>query len=438
MAHTIGEHSFYPTYKRLMKNQWRPYAELKGEQEKQLRRMVSYVYENVPYYSNLFKELKLVPKDIRTIEDLQKLPILTKEIIQEHWKELKPASLSAMQYEDRATGGSTGTPFQYRISKNDRFLGGALLYRGWGYGGFELGDKMVFLAGSSLNVGTKSNLITKAHEIARNLKKISSFDMGEPEMRSYACILNTFQPKFIRGYASSIYFYAQWLEENDIPVPSPKAVFTTSDKLFPHMRETIDRVFGCDVFDGYGLNDGGVSAYECPEHYGLHIDTERSITEVVAQDGGQVVDNGGGQILATSLHNFSMPFIRYATGDDVYITEDMCECGRGYKLLKEIIGRTVDVLITPEGKNVHGWFFLYIFWEYCQGIKEYQVVQKTVDEIHVKLVIEDSFDAEELERIKQIIQSKSPLWKIRFQLVDEIERTKAGKYKFILNEMERR
>jgi len=435
LAHQIGDRSFHPTYKNLMKNQWKTYEILKEEQDKQLRHMISYAYENVPYYQSLFKKLGLYPNDIRTTEDLQKLPILTKDIIKQHWEELKPVNLSSMAYYDRDTGGSTGTPLHYRLSKNDRFLSGAMLYRGWGYGGYTLGDKMVFLAGSSLDVGTKSYLTTRAHEIVRNIKKLSSFDMGDKEMRSYAKVLNAFGPKYIRGYASSIYFYAQWLEENDVQIPPPDAVFTTAEKLFPHMRDTIGRVFGCEVLDGYGLNDGGVSAFECPEHSGLHIDTERSIMEVVDVDGLQVGE-GEGQILATSLHNYAMPFIRYATSDDAYIIEDICECRRGYKLLKEVIGRSVDFLVTPEGKNVHGWFFLYIFWEYCKGIKEYQVVQKTTDEIQIKLVIEDDFDDTQLEKIKQIIGSKSPTWKIIFNFVDEIKRTEAGKFKFIINEMQ--
>ena len=82
-------------------------------------------------------------------------------------------------------------------------------------------------------------------------------------MREYARVLNSFRPRFIRGYASSIYFFARWLEENQISVPSPEGVFTTAEKLFPHMRETIGDVFACDVYDNYGLNDGGISAYEC-------------------------------------------------------------------------------------------------------------------------------------------------------------------------------
>lgn len=434
LAHQCYDTSFYPTYKKLVKNQWKPYSELKHDQEKKLMQMIGLAYENVPYYHNLFKGLGIRPGDIRTVEDLEKLPILTKDIIKNNWEDFKPANLSSMKYYNRATGGSTGTPMQYRLSKHDRFLGGALLYRGWGYGGYGLGDKMVFLAGSSLDIGTKSNLATKVHEIVRYLKKLSSFDMGEIEMRHYAEVLNTFHPKFIRGYASSIYFFAQWLDENDISVLSPDAVFTTAEKLFPHMRKTIGDVFSCDVFDTYGLNDGGISAYECSEHSGLHIDTERSIMEVVDPEGLQV-HSGQGNILATSLNNYAMPFIRYNTGDEGDLLDDGCSCGRGYPVLKEILGRQQEMLITPEGKHIHG-SFLSIAIKGIPHVREFQIRQTKVDRLVFKIVPEPGFDEANLEHIRGAIKLRSIGWKIDLQLVDAIERTRAGKYKYVINEVQ--
>jgi len=434
LAHQCGDTSFYPAYKKLVRNQWKPYAELKRDQEKQLRHLIEFSYENIPYYRNLFKNLGLLPRDIRTVEDLEKLPILTKNIIKEHWEEFKPANLSSMKYYSRATGGSTGTPFHYRLSKKDRFLSGALLYRGWGSGRYRLGDKMVFLAGSSLGVGTTSYLTTRAHEISRNIRKLSSYDMGEKEMRDYAGVLNAFRPKFIRGYASSLYFYAKWLKENDVSIPFPDAVFTTAEKLFPHMRETISRVFGCEVFDAYGLNDGGVSAYECSEHSGLHIDTERSVLEIVDQHGHQV-DEGQGSILATSLHNFAMPFIRYSTGDASQILMDKCGCGRKTLLLHEILGREYEMLLTPEGQGVFGGFFTTQIFDNLPSVREFQVVQKEIDRLVIRIVPEQGFDEKALAYIRTKILAKSENWHIEFQFVDAIDRSRAGKYKFIINEV---
>lgn len=179
LAHQIGDMNFYPTYKKLVQNQWKSYEELKEEQEKQLRVMINFAYKNVPYYHKLFNTLKLSPEDIKKVEDLEKLPILTKDIIKQNWEDFKPITLNKQNYYELATGGSTGTPFKYRLYKFDRFLAGAMLYKGWGYGGFELGDKMVFLAGASLDIGTKSYLAKRVHEIARNIKKLYLFDMED-------------------------------------------------------------------------------------------------------------------------------------------------------------------------------------------------------------------------------------------------------------------
>lgn len=437
LAHNIGCSSFTSDYQRFVKNQWRPYKELKEEQEKQLRHMIAFCYENVPYYRELFKSLNLQLKDIKTLEDLEKLPILTKDIIKQHWEKFKPIKLSGMKYYELVSGGSTGEPLAYRLSKHDRFRSGTILYRGWGYVGYELGDRMVYLAGLSLGVGAKSRLSSFVHETARNFRELSS-DMGEEEMLEYVRVIDSFKPKFIRGYASSIYFFAKWLEANDLSIHSPNAIFTTAEKLFPHMRKKISDIFGCEVYDGYGLNDGGVSAYECPEHAGLHVDTERSIMEGVDEYGLQV-DHGMGRILATSLHNYALPFIRYDTGDIGFFLDEMCVCGRGSRLLKEVIGRDKEFLITPTGKYIHGAAFItnviFCGMPHANEIWEYQVIQETKEEICIDLVCTDTFELEELDKITEAVKKRSEGWKVNFNFVDEIKRTSAGKYKFIINKM---
>ncbi|KKG07102.1 capsular biosynthesis protein [Methanosarcina mazei] len=433
LAHEVLYPNFHSTYKCIMKSQWQSYEEQKSQQEKKLQNMIRFAYENVPYYHKLFKELNILPGDIRTIEDLEKLPILTKDAIKANFDDFKPANLSSMKYYIKATGGSTGTPFRFRFSKSDRFLSAAILYRGWGYGGYKLGDKMAFLAGSALDVGTGSSVVKKTHEVTRNLKKLSSFDMGIQDMEKYTKIINSFNPRFLRGYASSIDFFAKYVNESNKQMEFD-AVFTTAEKLHPHMKKNIENTFSCDVLDGYGLYDGGVSAFECQEHSGLHMDTERSIMEIVDENGFQI-ENGVGRIIATSLHNFAMPFIRYDTGDLGNLVEDICGCGRESKLLKEVIGRQQEMLQTPEGKFVHGAFFNSYMFGKISGVVEFQVIQKSLENIVIKIVADEYFDEKQLDTIRSIIKSKSNRWDVKFKFVDQIERTKAGKYKFIINEV---
>lgn len=433
-AHQLGDIHFYPTFKKALKSQWMPYKELKKDQESQLCKLITFSYRNVPYYHRLFKNLNLQPDDIKKIDDLEKLPVLTKDIILKNYDDFKPVNLNHIGYIVHSTGGSTGNPFKYRVSTVDRFVGGAMIYRGWSYGGYELGDKMIFLAGSALGVGTKSYLVTKSHEIARNLKKLSSFDMSEVEMKNYFNIINSFKPLFFRGYASAFNLFAKYIDENNLDIQKPNAIFTTSEKLYPDMKKNIENVFDCPVYDNYGLFDGGVSAHECSDHCGLHIDTERSIMEIVDEKGSQL-EKGVGNILATSLNNYAMPFIRYNTGDMGDLMNDFCGCGRGSMLLKEVIGRQNEMLQTPEGKFVHSAFFNGYMFGKISGIVEFQVIQKSLEKIVVKIVADENFDERQLDNIRTAIKSKSKRWDIEFKFVDQIQRTKAGKYKFILNEV---
>ena len=439
LAHDIGNVNFYYTYKKLMNDQWRSYDELKKEQERQLGNMLNFCYNYVPYYHTLFKKLNISPDEIKILKDLEKMPVLTTETIKKNWKEFKPTNLNKIGYYNRSTGGSTGTPFKYRITKYERFLDGATIYKGWSYAGYELGDRMVFLGGSSVGVGNIQTVFGRLekeiHETVRNIKLLSSFDMGEKEMQQYAKIINSFRPIYIYGYPSALYFFSKWIDEQDINIHISQGIFTTAEKLFPYMRAKIEDVFGCDVYDTYGLNDGGVHAFECSEHNGLHIATERSIMEVVDENNGQL-ESGRGRILATSLYNYAMPFIRYDTGDLGYIVDSVCGCGRGHKLLKEIIGRQQEMLETPEGKYIHGEFFTHIFWE-INGVKEFQTVQEKIDKIVIKIIPEEYFDEDQLDIIRKIIRKKSEGWNVEFKFVDKIERTGAGKYKFVINEIRR-
>jgi phenylacetate-CoA ligase len=435
LAHTLGDLNFYSYYKKLINNINHSYKELLVEQEKNLRNIIKYSYKSVPYYHNLFKELNIYPSDIKNIKDLEKLPILTKDVIKANWEDFKPRNLSKLKYYNNKTGGSTGKPLKYRLSNNDRFLSGAIMYRGWGYAGYELADKMVILAGASLDVGKSTDFVTCLHEFTRNIRKLSSLDLGDDNLIKCVDVINSFKPKFLRGYASSIYYFANWVEEHNVSLHSFNAVFTTADQLFSHMKDKVEEAFNCPVFDGYGLNDGGVSAYECEEHDGYHIDMERSIMEIVDENSSQI-EEGGGQIISTSLFNYAMPFIRYDTGDLGIVSRRKCPCGRPFPLLEELQGRSNDYLITPEGKTISGRLVTHIFSHFTkkyEGIVQYQVVQESIQNLLIYMVVNDNFDYEKTKIIKNLFKERSNDWQVEFKFVEEIKTTEAGKHRFTIN-----
>ena len=428
-VHSIMYPNFFDLYEKLKENKTR--NELLEYQNEKLREIVAYSYNEIKYYRNTFDVLNLRPEDIKQTADLYKLPIINKEEVSKHWEDFKPKNLSKLNYNTRTTGGTTGTPFVYRMSKDDRYLSLALLYRGWCMGGYQVSDPMVFIGAASIDVGTATKYTKIAHEIFRNIRKLSSFEMSNEKLLAFTKIMQTFKPKFIRGYPTSINYFSQWLKENNIKFDGIQAIFTTSEMLYPPIREEIEGNMGTKVFDGYGLNDGGLSCYECKEHIGMHIDTERSFMETVDDYGNPVVETGG-KIIATTLINKAMPFIRYDTGDVGTRTETECRCGNKHPMLKSLLGRSVDMLVTPEGTKVHGWFFLLTFWKYYKGIKQYQVIQETPEKITIKIVRGNDFDPTILNNITKTMHNISPKWVANFVYVNNIELTEGSKTKFII------
>ena len=428
LAHELQRPGFTLLYRHLLRNQWKSKEELLENQARRLRHMIGFCYDYVPYYRKKLKMLGLEPADFQRISDLERIPPIDKREIISNKSDFYPRGFR-LRFDTRSTGGTTGTPFSFRMTHRVRFLSAALLYRRWAAGGYNLGDRILFFAGSSLIPAKTKTFAKLANEVGRNLRTVSSFDISPATLDNCIDILTSWTPRFIRGYPSSIVELARYIDEHDIQVPPLRAIFTTSENLYPKVKAKIESVFGTRVYDGYGANDGGVQSFEC-EHNRMHICTERSILEVV-DDNDHAVVGKQGRILATDLENFAMPLIRYSLGDEAIASDDICTCGRGLPLLEKILGRTVSVFVTPKGKLIHGWFFLYIFWEIGEIVRDYKVTQTTKQDIEILIVPSSNFDQSILKTIKDYIRSNCAEWVVEIILVDDIPRTSSGKKIFI-------
>ncbi|MEA2071594.1 MAG: phenylacetate--CoA ligase family protein [Asgard group archaeon] len=435
IGYTFKYRDFLKWYNFVKKNEFESYENLKKYQEKKLRKLISFSYDNIPYYFNLFKKLNLRPEDIQSIEDLQKLPILTKEIIRNNQKDFIPNNLKEQKYINNSTGGSTGHPLHYRISIEDRTLGHAINNVNWARAGYKLGDKVAVIAGSSLIPSTKSKLISKVKAFTINRKFFSSLDMSDKYMYKIVIELNKFEPKYIYGYASSIYLFARYIRDSGVKIDfHPEGIFTTAEVLFDFQRRLIKDVFNCEVFDQYGLNDGSVSAYECEIHKGLHIDMIRSIMEIADDNGNQLQAGKEGHILATSLYNYAMPFIRYDTGDRGILSNVECDCRRKLPLLKKIVGRTTDYLKFSNGSIIGAPVLTVLFGKY--DIIQYQVIQDSLDSILINIIKGKKYSNGNEKEIRNIFYKHVGKIDIRFNYVKKIENTKGGKWKFIIRKVQ--
>ncbi len=428
-AHDLWFPGFYATLVGVRATEWTHTEELHAQQRDRLLTMIHFALRRVPYYRQSAAHIGIDPADIQTLTGLAELPIVTREDVRRRRMDFLPEGRWLPGDRDGTTSGTSGTPLRYRLSRYDRAVGLALMYRGWSYAGYRVGDSVVVLAGSSLGARRRQWHRHLGYSL-RNMVKLSAFDMTDKSLDLYIEHINRTKPMFIRGYPAAVQVLANRVRSRRISVWQPRAVFTTSESLLPAMRERITGAFGCPVFDGYGLNDGGVSAYECEAHSGLHIDTERSLLEVVDEQGRPLLQ-GTGRIVATTLTNYAMPLIRYDTGDLAEVSQGLCPCGRPRLFLKRICGRSTDILVTPEGKLVHGWFFVFLLRDLSQHVLEFRVVQESIRELLILVIPAEDFDQSVLAALRGAISELSPGWVVRIQTVQALPSTEGDKMKFI-------
>lgn len=298
-----------------------------------------YAFNNIPFYNKLYKEKGLTIDSIKGVKDLNKLPIIDKMLIKNNIHDF--VDLGDRSYRVGSTGGSTGEPLKYRIDVAAAAVNVNLLYNGWALGGYERGDRVLVFGGGSIASNARKNIKNSIASRLLNIYSYSTKSITNTDLNYFATEIQNKKPKFIRGYPSSILMIVNYLEENKklISFQNLKAIFVTGEMLYEKDRKKIEEFFNVKVYNQYGLNDGGVTAFECSENKGLHIDFERAILEIDSEK-----NNQSGEILATDLYNFSMPFIRYRTGDLAKMSTLQCSCGTHKKLISELQGRSNDVL----------------------------------------------------------------------------------------------
>lgn len=434
MADIVSGTSIYSNLKFLEKSQWWSLKDLNVYQNKKLRALIRYAYRNVPYYHKEWKKIKLNPDDIRTTADLTKIPIITKEDVKSNFNAFKSGNMSDNKFNPSSTGGSTGEPLSFLCDWNAWSIGWACLYRGWGFGGYNVGDKIVTIGGSSLVPSKRPSFKKRIKDrvIERHLG-VSAFDMSEDNMGEYCKIINKYKPLYLRGYATSLYIFAKFCRDNDISFSTLRGIFSTAENLFPQYRKEIEDSLGVEVFNEYGVRDGGGHAAECRMHSGQHISLERSVMEFV-RDKENVSSNEMGSIILTDLHNYSFPFIRYEVGDMGTSTGECCSCGRGLPLVKRIDGRITEIIRFSDGTMWSGPVLTLVFAKF--DIKQYQVVQNDEDKILLKIVKGNTFsNIDEYNLIQIFNYHVGKHGSIEIEYVDEIPVTKSGKRKFIISKI---
>ena len=291
----------------VMKQQWLKTSELEEIQRKMLRGIVKHAYENVPFYHRKFRSVGVKPDDIKTVEDIRKIPITTKQELRNNFPDgIIAKGVDINKCDISKTGGSTGIPLTVVYNEKADDYEKAIALRSNLSCGQKIRDKWAVITSPGHIVPQK--WFQKLRIFAPEF--ISVYDSTKEQIS----IIEKINPYVLDGYASSIYLLAREIKETGNDKIHPKIIFTTAELLTDDMREYIESVFGVKVYDQFGCVELARTAWECPEHCGYHIDMDAVLMEFV-RDGEQVAPEERGEIVYTGLYQHAMPFIRYATSD---------------------------------------------------------------------------------------------------------------------------
>ncbi|MEW5803023.1 MAG: hypothetical protein AB1847_13060 [bacterium] len=408
----------------LLESQYWPLDKLKRYQWEKLKKILEYSYENIPYYHELFQRKNIKPQDIQTPHDLHKIPILTKSIIQENIDDLVSNSIDKSQIILNSTGGSTGTPLNFYQDQSFVDWADAARTRAWKYfPGLEKDEFEAVLWGSERDIGKGLNLSRVLYYALRegNLN-LNTFDLDSQLIKKYFLYFWFMKPRILRGYASSLFYIAKFIEENNIRINYPQSIVSTAECLWPSMREKIEQVFNAKIYNSYGCREVSQIATECEEHKGLHIVMENQYVEVIDND-----------IIVTNLNNYAMPFIRYKIGDMAQgISEEPCACGRNSSRLIDLMGRDNENIVLEDKKVINAIFFQYLFFG-NKSVEKFQVIYfKKVNKLQIRLQL--SSESEEiLEIIRKKIYNNFKFNNIEIVKTREFVSTPSGKFRFVFS-----
>lgn len=419
--------TFFRWYRFLQKSQYYSCEEKKRYQTKKFREIIQHAYRTVPYYHMLFKKYDLRPEDIKKLSDLRKIPILTREIVQKNVDLLKSKNYPSAAFKRTMTGGTTGSPLEFYVEKA-RWLGLHFAFNKiyMNRAAYRWSDRVVSFTGC-----TQKSIY---HPVLRTLE-LSSFHTSKEDFAYYYQQINKFKPRFITAYPSAITLFSQYLNQQSKQLSSPlKAVFLHGETLFDWQRTLLEQTYDCSVFDQYGHREQCVLAATCKKSNQYHIFPEYGIVEVLDSTGEPLDEMGKkGEIIATSLHNMVFPFIRYRTGDIGIIGKNNCSCGRPYQLLEKIIGRTQEFLISKNHDKIPATGLYHVIGEQSHHVKECQLYQDTEGKIIIFVVKDDNFCIDDEKRLLLGFSKRfDDLFSFQLRYVDEITRTKLGKYQYVV------
>lgn len=430
LHHWMISYNAYQYYLDLKKSQWLKPEEIRAYQEQRLRQLLVHAYYKVPYYRRLFDANGIKPEDIRTIEDLARIPVLTKKIIKENvYSGLMSVDHDKSKILRVTTSGSTGEPTVVFAEKKQLEMRWAATLRATEWMGYRFGDRQIRLWHKYL--GMKGMEVVKEILDAKMTRRkfVPAYEIDDENLSDFVDTLMSYKPVVLDGYAESYNLIARYLRQHKHDGWKPKGIMSSGQTLPPESRKIIEEGFGCKVFDKYGCRElvGGIAYQTGHEDY--LVVAEGTIVEII-KDGRPAQPGELGEIVLTDLNNFAMPMIRYAIGDLAVAVDNTkpSPCGRGLPRIGRFYGRMQSILIGTRNQMIPGTFFARLFADYDYAVKRFQAVQERAGEITLKIVKANRWTDDVLHyATSQIKKHMGEDMKIRVEFVEEVALGRTGK-----------
>lgn len=407
--------------------QWWSRDKIYHYRDQLLQKTIYEAYE-VPFYRDLMKRHGISPNDIGGYDDLKHMPIVTKSMLRAQFPHNTTRETGQKTY-NACSSGSTGEPF---CVKEDNYTAGwyrasfmlALHWAGWRIGEPHLQTGMTLVRDRGRRI--KDLLLVCQYE--------SAYDLTDEHLDHMLNLLINRKLRHLWGYPGSLYHLAKRAIETG-KTTQLTSVVTWGDMVFPSFRNAIEQAFGIQVTDTYGCAEGIQVSAQCEGSSYYLVHNFDVIVEYLDDQGNPVPVGEPGHLILTRLHAGPMPLIRYRVGDMAVSGGDRKPaCGRGLEIMENIQGRDTDIIMTPSGNRLIVHFFTGILEHYTE-IKSFQIVQHKLDEIVLRVIPGEGFNAAVANRVIQQLRERGADVAIKLELVDQIPLNTGGKRRFVISHL---
>lgn len=411
--------------------------ELEALQLGALRRLLAHAYQHVPAQRAMMSSRDFHPRDVKGLDDLRALPIATRADLRAQG-EARASTAPPFPTIRKTTSGSTGEPLVIRYDRASEDWRQATKLRGYAWAGARIGAPTMHYWG--VGRATPSRVARAKIALDRALKRERYVDCGrrgEAELDEVVALLRRSPPDVIVSFSQAIADLARHVIARGSREWPDIHVLCAAERLFPEDRAAIVRAFGPHVFETYGSREVMLMAAECEAHAGMHLSMENLVVEVIVRDpaGDRPARPGEtGDVVVTDLHNYGMPFIRYATGDMATLGESTrCACGRSLPRIASVDGRITETFRDALGGRVNGLLMSSLILALGDRVRAFQLVQHKDSAITVRLVMPSLPPEDESLLIRDLRRYVGEL-PVRIECVADLPLSPSGKRPLVVIE----